>query len=435
MWRGPMLHKALEQFLVDVHWGEPDFLVLDLPPGTGDVAMSIAQFVPRAEVLVVTTPQVAAERVAQRAAVLARQLRLPVQGSGREPVVVHRRRRQALRAFRSRRRRDSWPSPLAWRCWRQIPFPACIAPGAVTSACLSRHPTRTARQGRLLRRLPSVWWRSDPGGCTGQSSRSAERAGRCAGDRTECDSARPRVASGRGSGILVGDERAVAAVGLDHERPPERGSRRPDGASPARASRRPRRVSLDRRRREAEEEWTLAPGATRSVGAGSRAIEEARRSVADLFRARSGPDPALGGVPAPGGQDPGLHLPGRPPADSAHPRARGRSGRERDLAGVPVERRSDRGHRPRPRLRPRPRRPRQRGGAVAVSCRRASTTRSGALTSLPHRSTCAPRPWTGSATTPGRARHRPRPRARSSRSPTGSPTAPTTSRTRFTRRS
>ena len=80
MWRGPMLHKALEQFLVDVHWGDPDFLVLDLPPGTGDVAMSIAQFVPRAEVLVVTTPQDAAERVAQRSAVLARQLRLPVRG-------------------------------------------------------------------------------------------------------------------------------------------------------------------------------------------------------------------------------------------------------------------------------------------------------------------------------------------------------------------
>jgi ATP-binding protein involved in chromosome partitioning len=80
MWRGPMLHKALEQFLVDVHWGRPDFLLLDLPPGTGDVAMSIAQFVPRAEVLVVTTPQPAAERVAQRAAVLARQLRLPVRG-------------------------------------------------------------------------------------------------------------------------------------------------------------------------------------------------------------------------------------------------------------------------------------------------------------------------------------------------------------------
>ena len=80
IWRGPMLHKALEQFLVDVHWGAPDYLLIDLPPGTGDVALSIAQFVPRAELYVVTTPQQAAERVAQRAAVLARQLRLPLRG-------------------------------------------------------------------------------------------------------------------------------------------------------------------------------------------------------------------------------------------------------------------------------------------------------------------------------------------------------------------
>ena len=80
IWRGPMLHKALEQFLVDVHWGKPDYLLIDLPPGTGDVSMSVAQFLPRAEVLVVTTPQPAAERVAQRAAVLARQLRLPLRG-------------------------------------------------------------------------------------------------------------------------------------------------------------------------------------------------------------------------------------------------------------------------------------------------------------------------------------------------------------------
>ncbi len=80
IWRGPMLHKALEQFLVDVHWGGPDFLLIDLPPGTGDVALSIAQFVPGAELYVVTTPQPAAERVAQRAAVLARELRLPLRG-------------------------------------------------------------------------------------------------------------------------------------------------------------------------------------------------------------------------------------------------------------------------------------------------------------------------------------------------------------------
>jgi ATP-binding protein involved in chromosome partitioning len=71
IWRGPMLHKALEQFLTDVYWGEVDYLVIDMPPGTGDVSLSMAQFIPRAEVIVVTTPQPAAQRVAQRAAAMA----------------------------------------------------------------------------------------------------------------------------------------------------------------------------------------------------------------------------------------------------------------------------------------------------------------------------------------------------------------------------
>ncbi len=71
MWRGPMLHRALEQFLSDVHWGELDVLVVDMPPGTGDVAISLGQLLPRAEVLVVTTPQPAAQEVAARAAVMA----------------------------------------------------------------------------------------------------------------------------------------------------------------------------------------------------------------------------------------------------------------------------------------------------------------------------------------------------------------------------
>jgi ATP-binding protein involved in chromosome partitioning len=80
IWRGPMLHKALEQFLVDAYWGEPDFLLVDMPPGTGDVALSLGQYLPRTEILVVTTPQPAAQRVAQRSAYAAKKLKLAVRG-------------------------------------------------------------------------------------------------------------------------------------------------------------------------------------------------------------------------------------------------------------------------------------------------------------------------------------------------------------------
>jgi ATP-binding protein involved in chromosome partitioning len=80
IWRGPMLHKALEQFLTDVYWDDPDFLLIDLPPGTGDISLSLAQFLPRAEVYVVTTPQPAAQRVAQRAAFMAHKVQLEVKG-------------------------------------------------------------------------------------------------------------------------------------------------------------------------------------------------------------------------------------------------------------------------------------------------------------------------------------------------------------------
>jgi len=80
IWRGPMLHKALEQFLTDVYWDDPDFLVVDLPPGTGDISISLSQFLPRAEVYVVTTPQPAAQKVAQRAAFMAEKVHLEVKG-------------------------------------------------------------------------------------------------------------------------------------------------------------------------------------------------------------------------------------------------------------------------------------------------------------------------------------------------------------------
>ncbi len=80
IWRGPMLHKALEQFLSDAYWGDPDVLLVDMPPGTGDVTLSLAQYMTRAEILVVTTPQPAAQRVAQRSAYAARKLKLSVRG-------------------------------------------------------------------------------------------------------------------------------------------------------------------------------------------------------------------------------------------------------------------------------------------------------------------------------------------------------------------
>ncbi|HEX4819752.1 MAG TPA: P-loop NTPase [Acidimicrobiales bacterium] len=80
IWRGPMLHKALEQFLTDVYWDEPDYLIVDLPPGTGDVSISLAQMLPGAEMYVVTTPQPAAQRVAQRAGFMAHKVNIKVRG-------------------------------------------------------------------------------------------------------------------------------------------------------------------------------------------------------------------------------------------------------------------------------------------------------------------------------------------------------------------
>jgi ATP-binding protein involved in chromosome partitioning len=80
VWRGPMLHRALQQFLADVYWGDLDVLLLDLPPGTGDIAISVGQMLPSAELLVVTTPQLAAAEVAERAGAIASQTHQRVAG-------------------------------------------------------------------------------------------------------------------------------------------------------------------------------------------------------------------------------------------------------------------------------------------------------------------------------------------------------------------
>ena len=80
IWRGPMLHKAIEQFVTEAFWGEPDFLLIDMPPGTGDVALTLSEVLPQVEIYVVTTPQPAAQRVAQRSAWAARKMKLAVRG-------------------------------------------------------------------------------------------------------------------------------------------------------------------------------------------------------------------------------------------------------------------------------------------------------------------------------------------------------------------
>jgi len=99
MWRGPMLHKAITTFLGEVYWGEVDDLLIDLPPGTGDVSLTIAQTLPRAEMLIVTTPQETATGVAYRAGRMAEKVNTPVIGvvenmsyylpaPGAEPVYI-----------------------------------------------------------------------------------------------------------------------------------------------------------------------------------------------------------------------------------------------------------------------------------------------------------------------------------------------------------
>src|SRR3990170_3831212 len=80
MWRGPMLHRALEQFLSEVHWGALDVLLVDMPPGTGDVSLSLGQLLPRAEAVIVTTPQPLAQEVAARAALMAQRTNMRLLG-------------------------------------------------------------------------------------------------------------------------------------------------------------------------------------------------------------------------------------------------------------------------------------------------------------------------------------------------------------------
>ena len=129
MWRGPMLHRALEQFLSDVHWGELDELLVDMPPGTGDVSISLGQLLPRAEAVIVTTPQPLAQEVAARAALMAQKTNMRVigvvenmtsdvfgSGGGAELASAVGRRRCSARCRSTLRLREAGDrgEPLVW---------------------------------------------------------------------------------------------------------------------------------------------------------------------------------------------------------------------------------------------------------------------------------------------------------------------------------
>ena len=139
MWRGPMLHRALEQFLCDVHWGELDTIVVDMPPGTGDIAISLGQLLPRAEVLIVTTPQPLAQEVAARAAMMAQKTGQKLLG------VVENMSGDAFGTGGGCELADDLGVPLLGRCRSTR---RCGRP--VTRACRWSSPIRTSESARAI---------------------------------------------------------------------------------------------------------------------------------------------------------------------------------------------------------------------------------------------------------------------------------------------
>ena len=115
VWRGPMLHKALTQFLEDVAWGELDYLLVDLPPGTGDVSMTLAQLLPQAQFIIVTTPQPTAQKVARRAAQMAARSASRSPASSRTWPASRRRRASAFSSS-ARAAARRWPTSSTSRC-------------------------------------------------------------------------------------------------------------------------------------------------------------------------------------------------------------------------------------------------------------------------------------------------------------------------------
>ena len=122
VWRGPMLHKALTQFLEDVAWGELDYLLIDLPPGTGDVSMTLAQLLPQAKFVIVTTPQAGGAEGRAPLGRDGRQGQARDRGRDREHVRLHHARRASASRSSARAAAAAWPTSSTSRCSARVPL-------------------------------------------------------------------------------------------------------------------------------------------------------------------------------------------------------------------------------------------------------------------------------------------------------------------------
>ncbi len=205
VWRGPMLHKAIQQFLEDVDWGELDYLLLDLPPGTGDVSMTLAQLLPQARILVVTTPQPAAQTVAARAAEMAAKVDLEMLGVIENMSGLHRSRRAALHDLRRGRRPGARRRARACRCSARCrsrrrsastPTPATRSWSPSPTRRLDRDPPGGARDHRR-----------NPGRAAADAGGRRRHAGRAGAARRHRAAGRPgrRLSRGPPLGPGLGD--------------------------------------------------------------------------------------------------------------------------------------------------------------------------------------------------------------------------------------
>ena len=190
VWRGPMLHKAIQQFLEDVDWGELDYLLLDLPPGTGDVSMTLAQLLPQAKILVVTTPQPAAQTVAARAAEMASKVDLEMLGVIENMSGLHRTGRRSASRSSARAAARCWPTSSTSRCSARFrsrrrsastPTPAIpLVTAEPDAARLDRDPPGGARDHRR-----------NPGRAAADAGGRRRHAGRAGGARRHRAAGRP----------------------------------------------------------------------------------------------------------------------------------------------------------------------------------------------------------------------------------------------------